>query len=57
MRAFMLMKERPKDRDGMRTLLLKCRRADGGFGVTPESPSSMAGTYFAFTIEKWLGDE
>jgi prenyltransferase beta subunit len=54
MRAFMLMRERPKDRMGMRTFIESCRNPDGGYGVTPGAASSMGGTYYATTVTKWL---
>jgi hypothetical protein len=56
MRAFMLMKERPKNRTGMRAFIEKCRNVDGGFGVKPGDPSTVAGTYFATIITKWLDE-
>jgi len=56
MRAFVLMKERPKNRDGMRALIAKCRNVDGGFGVKPGDASTTAGTYFAAIITKWLDE-
>jgi len=54
MRAFMLMKERPKNRDGMRAFIEKCRNPDGGFGFKPGDASTVAGTYFATIIVKWM---
>jgi prenyltransferase beta subunit len=56
MRAFMLLKERPKNRDGMRAFLEKCRNPDGGFGTKPGDASTVAGTYFATIITKWMND-
>ncbi|HEY3789627.1 MAG TPA: hypothetical protein VGL71_12275, partial [Urbifossiella sp.] len=56
MRAFMLMKERPKNRTGMRAFIAKCRNADGGYGVQPGEASSAGGVYFAAIITKWLDD-
>jgi prenyltransferase beta subunit len=56
MRAFVLMRERPKQRAEMRAFVLSCRNADGGFSVAPGAPSSMSGVYYAATILKWLDD-
>lgn len=56
MRAYVLLKERPKDRTGMRAFIDKCRNVDGGYGVKPGDPSTVAGTYFAATILKWLDE-
>jgi hypothetical protein len=56
MRAFMLMKERPKKRPEMRQFLASCRNADGGYGVTPGAPSSMSGVYYVAIITKWLDE-
>lgn len=56
MRAFVLLKERPKDRPGMRAFVAKCRNADGGYGVQPGQPSSMSGVYYAAIIGKWLDE-
>lgn len=56
MRAYILLKERPKDRDGMRAFIHKCRNPDGGFGVKPGDASTVAGTYFATIIVKWMND-
>lgn len=31
-----------------------CRKADGGYGVAPNAPSTLSGVYYAVMIEKWL---
>lgn len=54
MRAFMLMKERPKNRAAMREFIARCRNKDGGYGVKPGEPSSASGVYFAAIITHWL---
>lgn len=54
MRAFVLLKQRPKDRPGMRAFLLKCRNPDGGFGVQPGAKSTVPATYYFAIISKWL---
>jgi prenyltransferase beta subunit len=56
MRAFVLLKERPKNHLGVRAFLDKCRNADGGHGFVPGSPSTIAGAYYATSISKWLND-
>jgi prenyltransferase beta subunit len=56
MRAFVLMRERPKDRAGMRAFLRRCRNADGGFGTKPGEKSSVGGVYYFATITKWLDE-
>ncbi len=37
-----------------RRFVARCRNADGGYGVAPGQPSSVAGTYFAGIILHWL---
>jgi prenyltransferase beta subunit len=54
MRAFVLMKERPKNRMGMRQFIGRCRNEDGGYGVGPGEPSTAGGVYFATIVSKWL---
>lgn len=54
MRALMLLKEKPKDADGVAKFVASCRRKDGGYGVDAETPSSMSGVYYAAKISEWL---
>lgn len=54
MRALMLLKEKPKDVDGLKKFLASCRRKDGGYGVDAEAPSSMSGVYYFAKITEWL---
>ncbi len=54
MRALMLLKEKPKDVDGVTKFVASCRRTDGGYGVDAESPSSMSGVYYAAKISEWV---
>jgi hypothetical protein len=56
MRAFHLLKEKPKDVAALRKFVASCRNADGGYGVTPGAPSSMSGVYYAAIVSKWLDD-
>lgn len=54
MRAYMLLKEKPKDAAAVRKFLASHRNADGGYGTTPGGPSNVGGTYYAVAISKWL---
>jgi prenyltransferase beta subunit len=56
MRAFHLLKEKPKDTEGVRQFFAKCRNADGGYGVAPGQPSIVSGTYYAAAVGRWLGE-
>jgi hypothetical protein len=56
MRAFMLLKENPKDPAKVREFLAKCRNADGGYGTKPGEASTLGGVYFAAIITRWLND-
>lgn len=53
MRALMLLKEKPKDADGVAKFVASCRRKDGGYGVDADGPSSMSGVYYAAKISEW----
>jgi prenyltransferase beta subunit len=54
MRCFAMLKARPKNVDGLRSFLAKCRNDDGCYGVSPGQPSNVGGCYYAATIEHWL---
>ena len=54
MRAFVMLKTRPDDVEGIRSFFAKCRNEDGGYAVAPGEPSTVAGTYFAAIIRHWL---
>ncbi|MCZ2342481.1 MAG: hypothetical protein LC104_11910 [Bacteroidales bacterium] len=54
MRAFMLMQHAPANVEALRGFLARCRNADGGYGVTPGTPSSIGGTYYAVIVLHWL---
>ena len=56
MRAFHLLKEKPKDVAKVREFIGKCRNTDGGYGVAPKQPSTVSGTYYAAAVGKWLGE-
>jgi prenyltransferase beta subunit len=55
MRAFHMLKQLPKNANGVRSFLARCRNADGGYGLTPGDRSSVGGCYFAAIIQDWLG--
>ena len=57
LRAFVMLKEKPRDVAALRAFVAKCQNADGGYGVAPGQPSSVSGTYFAGIILHWLADE
>jgi prenyltransferase beta subunit len=53
MRTYHMMKSKPGKLKELRAFVAKCRNDDGGYGVTPGSPSSAGGTYFASIILHW----
>lgn len=56
MRAFVTLKEKPKDVEALRKFIARCRNRDGGYAVEPGRPSSVSGTYYAGIILHWLDD-
>ena len=54
MRAFYLLKEKPKDVAQLKAYIAKHRNADGGYGAAPGQPSTVSGTYYAAVIGHWL---
>lgn len=56
MRALMLLKKSPKEPAKLRNFLRDCRNDDGGYGVTPDGDSNIAGTYYATIVSKWLDE-
>lgn len=56
MRAFYLLKEKPKNAAKLSEFIGKCRNKDGGYGVKPGEPSSASGVYLVAAIGKWLDD-
>ena len=38
----------------LKGFIAKCRNDDGGYGVTPGSPSTVSGTYYAAIVTYWL---
>lgn len=56
MRAFMLLKEKPKDAEKLRAFLDAHRNKDGGYATKPGDKSSMSGVYYCVIVTKWLDD-
>jgi prenyltransferase beta subunit len=56
-RTYVMLKAKPARSDDLRAFIAKCRNSDGGYGVTPDTPSSTAGTYFASIILHWLASK
>jgi prenyltransferase beta subunit len=54
LRCFAMLKAQPKNVDGLRSFLAKCRNEDGGYGVSPGQASNVGGVYYAAIIEHWL---
>lgn len=54
MRAFYLLKEKPKDVAKLKEFHGKCRNADGGYGVAPGQSSTVSGTYYVAIIGQWM---
>ncbi len=49
-----MLKEKPKAPGKLQEFIAKCRNEDGGYGVTPGSPSNLSATYYAGIIQHWL---
>jgi len=56
MRAFMLLKEKPKDVKKLREFIASHRNKDGGYATKPGDTSSVSGVYYAVIIGKWLNE-
>jgi hypothetical protein len=56
MRAFMLMKEKPKNIPALRKFIESHRNKDGGYGVKPGDKSSASGVYYSVIVSKWLDE-
>jgi hypothetical protein len=52
-RALHMLKEKP-DVEALHTFVAKCRNADGGYGIVPGEPATVAGTYYAAIIRHWF---
>jgi hypothetical protein len=56
MRAYMLLKQKPKDVKKLRAFIAEHRNKDGGCATKPGDKSNMSGTYYCTIISKWLDD-
>ena len=54
MRAIYLLKTKPTQLDELKTYLGSLRNKDGGYGLKPGAPSSIAATYYVVSISDWL---
>jgi hypothetical protein len=54
MRAFHMLKERPRDVAELQAFIARCRNKDGGYAAAPGQPSTSGGTYYAAIIRHWL---
>ncbi|VTS00162.1 prenyltransferase/squalene oxidase repeat-containing protein [Tuwongella immobilis] len=54
MRAFDRYGQIPEDMAKLREFMARCRNADGGYGVQPNTPSNLSGVYYVGIVEKWL---
>jgi prenyltransferase beta subunit len=57
LRCFHMLKGKPEAPDKLRAFVAKCRNSDGGYGVAPDQPSTVAGTYFASITLHWLDEK
>jgi len=53
-RLFSRLNTLPDDTRALRGFIQRCRNADGGYGVRPQEPSSLHGTYYATIVQYWL---
>ncbi|HQR08949.1 MAG TPA: prenyltransferase/squalene oxidase repeat-containing protein [Gemmatales bacterium] len=44
----------PDRPEALRAFIDRCKNADGGYGVQPNTPSSLHGTYYATIVRHWL---
>ncbi len=56
MRAFMLLREKPKDVKKLREFVESHRNKDDGYATKPGEKSSMSGVYYATIITHWLDE-
>ncbi|OWK35879.1 prenyltransferase/squalene oxidase repeat-containing protein [Fimbriiglobus ruber] len=56
MRAFYLLKTKPKNVAGLRDFLTACHNTDGGTGAKAGDLSSTGGVYYSAIIQKWLSE-
>ena len=56
MRAYMLLKQKPKDVKKLRAFIESHRNKDDGYAAKPGDKSTMSGGYYATIITKWLDE-
>jgi hypothetical protein len=56
-RCYVMLKARPAEVEKCLGFIARCRNADGGYGVAPGQPSTVAGTYFAGILLHWLHEK
>jgi len=56
MRAYMLLKQKPKDVKKLRAFIESHRNKDDGYAAKPGDKSTMSGAYYATIITKWLDE-
>jgi hypothetical protein len=56
MRAFMMLKAKPPNVDGVRKFIQSCRTADNGYAATVGGMSNVSGVYYAAIITYWLDE-
>lgn len=53
-RLFSRLDTKPDRPEALRAFIDRCKNADGGYGVQPNTPSSLHGTYYATIVRHWL---
>jgi hypothetical protein len=56
MRAFVLLKEKPNDRNKLREFIDSHYNEDGGYATKPGEKSSMSGVYYCVIVSHWLDE-
>ena len=55
-RCFHMLKAQPKDVEGLRSFIAKCRNDDGGYAISPGGDSSLDSTYYAAKYPALAGE-
>jgi hypothetical protein len=56
MRAYMLLKQKPKDVNKLRAFIESHRNEDNGYATRPGDKSTMSGVYYASIVTHWLDE-
>ena len=56
-RAFHMLKAKPRGSERLREFIARCHNEDGGYGVAPGQPSNVSGCYYAAIILHWLDEK